>query len=235
MRATAKQGKVVIARTIRERVEKELGKKVSKDYTYDLLHRHGWRKISPRPRHPKGDPSLQEEFKKNYQPLWVPLPTPSTKRIPDRWNYSSKMKHDLVVWLTPYVAGRPKVLGRLFPCNGDSFSLILPYANTEMMSLFLREFSEQFKEYRIVMDGAAWHKSKRLENFENIRIIYQPPYSPEVNPAEHLWEHLREKYLSNRYWATLDNLESVLSTALAEASKMKKHIQSLVGFHWAII
>lgn len=129
------------------------------------------------------------------------------------------------------------VYSAVCPADGDSFSLILPYANTKMMSLFLQEFSEQFKEYRIVMvmDGAAWHKSKRLENFENIRIIYQPPHSPEVNPTEHLWEHLREKYLSNRYWATLDNLEDVLSNALAEASKMKKYIQSLVGFHWAII
>lgn len=84
MRTKAEQGKVVIARTIRERVEKELGREVSKDYTYDLLHRHDWRKISPRPRHPKGDPSLQEEFKKNYQTLWMPLPTPSAKRILDR-------------------------------------------------------------------------------------------------------------------------------------------------------
>ena len=83
MKAKAECGQVVIARTIRTRVEKELGREVSKDYTYDLLHRHGWRKISPRPRHPKGDTFVQEEFKKKYQPLWVPPLTPSTKRIKD--------------------------------------------------------------------------------------------------------------------------------------------------------
>jgi transposase len=129
------------------------------------------------------------------------------------------------------------VYSAVCPADGEAFSLILPYANTEMMSLFLREFSEQFKDYRIVMamDGAAWHRSKSLEEFENIHIIYQPPHSPEVNPAEHLWEHLREKYLSNRFWDTMDKLEEVLSNALAEASKMKDYIQSLVGFHWAII
>jgi transposase len=127
------------------------------------------------------------------------------------------------------------VYSAVCPTDGESFSLILPYASTEMMSLFLREFSEQFKNYRIVMDSAAWHKSKSLKNFENIRIIYQPSYSPEVNPTEHLWEHLREKYVSNRFWATLNKLEEVLANALAEVSKMKNYIQSLVGFHWAII
>jgi transposase len=83
MKAKAKKGEVVIARTVRERVEGKLGRKVSKDYAYDLLHRHGWRKILPRPRHPKGDPSVREEFKKNYQPLWMPPPTPSIRKIPD--------------------------------------------------------------------------------------------------------------------------------------------------------
>lgn len=128
------------------------------------------------------------------------------------------------------------VYSAVCPTDGDSFSLILPYVNTEMMSLFLSEFSKQYKDYRIVMvmDGAAWHRSKNLKNFENIRIIYQPPHSPEVNPVEHLWEHLRENYLSNQFWSTLDKLIDVLANALTEISKIKNYIQSLVGFHWAI-
>ena len=54
----------MIAKTIREYAAKKLGTKVSKDYAYDLLHRHGWRKIEPEPRHPKSDSETQEEFKK---------------------------------------------------------------------------------------------------------------------------------------------------------------------------
>lgn len=129
------------------------------------------------------------------------------------------------------------VYSAVCPADGDSFSLILPYANTEMMSLFLREFHDCYKDYRIVMvmDGAAWHKSNSLQSFENIRIIYQPPHSPELNPVEHLWDHLREKHLSNRFWETMENLEEVLVNALNEILAMKDCIQSLVGFHWAIV
>lgn len=72
LRERGERGAIVIAKTIREYAAKKLGTEVSKDYAYDLLHRHGWRKIEPRPRHPKSDSETQEEFKKNFQRLWHP-------------------------------------------------------------------------------------------------------------------------------------------------------------------
>ena len=68
----SKQGLVIIAKPIRKYVERKLGYSMSKDYTYDLLHRHGWRKVSPRPEHPKVNKGKQEEFKKNYLSSWRP-------------------------------------------------------------------------------------------------------------------------------------------------------------------
>lgn len=129
------------------------------------------------------------------------------------------------------------VYSAVCPKSGDSFSLILPYANTDMMTIFLREFSAYSKHFRVVMvmDGASWHKAKTLASFDNLRIIHQPPYSPEVNPVEHLWEHLREKYFRNGFRATMGELESDLSNALLEVSKNTDTVQKLVGFHWAII
>ncbi len=44
--------------------ETKIGRKVAHTTVYDLLHRHGWRKIAPRPKHPKGDVAAQEAFKK---------------------------------------------------------------------------------------------------------------------------------------------------------------------------
>lgn len=64
-------GFYINANKIRAEVEKYLGKKVSKDYAYDLLHRHNWRKIVPRPTHPKKDKVKQEEYKKNFRNLWM--------------------------------------------------------------------------------------------------------------------------------------------------------------------
>ena len=83
---------------------------------------------------------------------------------------------------------------------GKMSALILPYANTAMMNLFLEEVSHDFKEYFIIMlvDGAGWHRSHGLRIPENIRLIQQPSHSPELNPVEHLWEELREKHFPNK-------------------------------------
>lgn len=78
----AMQGLVVIAAPIKEYAEKKLGRAVSKDYAYDLLHRHGWRKVMPRPQHPKAEKERQEEFKKNSPSLWMPPPQPSHPKTP---------------------------------------------------------------------------------------------------------------------------------------------------------
>jgi transposase len=61
----AGRGRVLTAKQIHGRVRQAVGKKVSLDYVYRLLHRHGWRKLGPRPRHVEADPQAQAEFKKN--------------------------------------------------------------------------------------------------------------------------------------------------------------------------
>ena len=48
------------------------------------------------------------------------------------------------------------------------------------------------------VDVAGWHRSKSLNIPQNIHFIEQPPYSPEVNPNEQIWDEIREKYLHNR-------------------------------------
>lgn len=78
----AKEGLVVVAQTVRDHVEDKLGRSVSKDYAYDLLHRHGWRKVAPRPRHPKRDRVQQEAFKKNFRFSWMPPYGVLPQRIP---------------------------------------------------------------------------------------------------------------------------------------------------------
>jgi transposase len=81
LRVEAEKGRIIGTFWLRERVEKELGCKVSKDYLYDLLHRHGWRKVIPRPAHPKADEDQQEEFKKNSRSRWQPPHRRSRRRI----------------------------------------------------------------------------------------------------------------------------------------------------------
>ena len=78
------KGLIITAKTIRHRAEEKLGHEVSEDYAYDLLHRHRWKKISPRPVHPKADKNRQEEYKKNF-PIWLKRrQKPSDRMTEDR-------------------------------------------------------------------------------------------------------------------------------------------------------
>jgi len=64
----------------------------------------------------------------------------------------------------------------------------------------------------------------------NIRLIFQPAYSPEVNPVEHLWEEVREKYLHNRIFPSLEDLIEVLCQALTDLTEDKKRLRSMMFF-----
>jgi transposase len=48
------------------------------------------------------------------------------------------------------------------------------------------------------MDNAGWHHAGVLHKFDNITLMYLPPYSPELNPQEQVWRQMRELYLANR-------------------------------------
>lgn len=69
----AQSGLILTVPSLRVEVKKKVGEEVSDAYIYSLLHRHGWRKLSPRPKHPKSDPKKQEEFKKNCPAWFKPL------------------------------------------------------------------------------------------------------------------------------------------------------------------
>ena len=78
--------------------------------------------------------------------------------------------------------------------------------NTENMTLFLAQVSASHKEEFIVMvvDGASSHRGKELVIPENVALIRLPPYSPELNPAEQIWNILRRNYFANRVFDSLD-------------------------------
>jgi transposase len=63
----AEQGQVAIAQPVRQAYESQLGRPVHHSVIYRALHRQGWRKVQPRPRHPKADAAAQEVFKKSFQ------------------------------------------------------------------------------------------------------------------------------------------------------------------------
>ncbi len=89
-----------------------------------------------------------------------------------------------------------------------------------------------FQEYFIVMqvDQAGWHHAKDLQVPENIRLIPQPPYSPERNPVEQVWEHLREKQFPNLACASWEEVVDTLCEELTHLESEPKRLRSMTYF-----
>jgi transposase len=120
------------------------------------------------------------------------------------------------------------------PHDGVLDSLVLPKVNTEAMGVFLAEVAERHAHEFIVMvlDGAGWHRAKQLPIPANMRLVPLPPWSPQLNPAEHLWDELREKFFANRWFETMEQLDQQLVAGLAVLEADALRIASLTGFDW---
>ena len=122
------------------------------------------------------------------------------------------------------------------PQDGTLDSLILPEVHTEAMSIFLAEVAHRHPDEFILMflDGAGWHKANALKVPENMKLSFLPPYSPQLNPVEHLWEEIREKWFQNLVFDSLDAVEDRLLTALVSLENDRRWVASLTGFDWII-
>ncbi len=122
------------------------------------------------------------------------------------------------------------------PLDGKFDSLVLPNVNTECMQIFLDEIARRYPNENIVMvmDGAGWHRSHSLTLAENLRLLLLPPYSPELNPVEHLWDELREKSFHNRVFDSIGALESHLVDALRHMEETTDVVKSIAGWDWII-
>jgi transposase len=128
------------------------------------------------------------------------------------------------------------VYAAVSPHDGVLDSLILPEVSTKAMSVFLTEISARHSEEFILMvlDGASWHRSETLIVPENIRLVTLPPYSPQLNPVEHLWEEIREKWFANYVFKNMEAVEEALVEALVTLEGDAKLVQGISGFDWII-
>jgi transposase len=84
----------------------------------------------------------------------------------------------------------------------------------------------------MVLDGAGWHKARRLLVPANMRLLSLPPWSPQLNPVEHVWDEVREKWFANRVFDSLSAVEEQLITALKTLEEDAPRVASLTGFDW---
>jgi transposase len=94
--------------------------------------------------------------------------------------------------------------------------------------LYLDEFAKQHPdEFKIlILDNGAFHKAAQLQIPPNIALLFIPPYSPELNPAEKMWRHLKDQ-IANEVFKTIDDLSDRLFTTVRNLSHTT--IKSITG------
>lgn len=84
----------------------------------------------------------------------------------------------------------------------------------------------------IFLDGAGWHIAHTLRIPAHMRLVFLPPYSPELNPVEPIWDHIREKYFANRLFKSLRAVEQRLHDAFGDLQQTPDLVKSITNFNW---
>lgn len=127
------------------------------------------------------------------------------------------------------------LFGAVCPGRDEGVALVLPEVSIAAMDLFLAELGRSLPERThavLVLDQASWHTSRRLNVPANLTLAHLPPYSPELNPVEKLWQHLRERFFSHR---VLPNLVAVIDAACNAWNWLVTEpgrVRSLTAFPW---
>jgi hypothetical protein len=128
------------------------------------------------------------------------------------------------------------VYGAVSPVEGELDWMLSPKMNTEKMGEFLTQVSSAHLDEFILMiiDGASSHVAKDLMVPENIRLYRLPPYAPELNPQEHIWDELREKEFPNRVFADMASVIRQLEAGLPRLAANQECIKSISAWPWIV-
>lgn len=114
------------------------------------------------------------------------------------------------------------------PKEGKIFALILPDMTSRSYEIFLEEFSRYLgdEEVMLIVDNVPSHKSKSIKVPENIKLEKLPPYSPELNPVERVFEEIR-KDMSNKIFEGIEEVENCLVEILKKYFDNPQLVKSL--------
>ncbi|MFZ3141286.1 MAG: transposase [Polaromonas sp.] len=115
---------------------------------------------------------------------------------------------------------------------------VMPQANTEAMALHLQAISEAVPAGRhavLVLDRAGWHTTAKLPQFSNLSLLPLPAGSPELNPAEQVWQQLRDRHLANRCYDSYEQIVDACCDAWNAFTQIPGAIRSLCSRRWAMV
>jgi len=124
--------------------------------------------------------------------------------------------------------------GAISPKDGVGAYLVLPDMDTVCMQIFLDMVAARFRHDYIamVLDGAPNHRSAGLKIPDNITLIFLPPYSPELNPKENIWDEIREKIFKNFALKSMRKVEKKLCEADLYIRNNPDIVRSIAAFDY---
>ncbi len=222
------------------------GVEVKPGSVYHYLGKSGARLRVPRPTHLKKDPVAAEAFKSSLAEKLTALAIEPAK--PVRIWLMDEMRCGLHtetrrVWglrgIRPVVTVQQKyqweyVYGALEVAGGAAHFWYASTVDLDCNQAFLAQLSasDPASVHVVIYDGAGFHhRDGHAALPGNVRILNLPPYSPELNPVEKLWDVLRDG-ICNRVFATLDQLEEALTARLRRYWEDTGAVLSLLGSGW---
>lgn len=249
LRPRARAGRLLTATELVADIEARVGHPVSDDYLYDLLHRHGWRKVEPRPRHVRANVAAQESFRRAFPRLVQGLIADAPGHLRPCLLFEDEARFGRIstvraCWAPPDT--RPRVRHQqvreycqgmlaVNPLEGRISALVVDDGvDHHTLNAFLVETTTRFPQrYSILfLNGAGAHITHDLRVPKNMHLELLPPYSPELNPVEPLWDYMREHYFANRVFPTVAQVERRLCEAFRDLDADPRLVRSIAGFDW---
>lgn len=129
---------------------------------------------------------------------------------------------------------RQNVVGAVNPADGQLVSLIVPHNDTLVFQAFLDTMAKEVPRSGgtvwLVLDNASWHKAKSLD-WHHIKPLFLPPYSPDFNPIERLWQHLKSQYMAGFITRSGEELADKLEESIRALLTETKTIKSVCNIH----
>jgi transposase len=125
------------------------------------------------------------------------------------------------------------IYGAVGISDGKNLFFEFPGMNTDCFQNFIEIFSEEFSDSMnvLLIDNAGIHKAKRLVIPQNIRLIFLPAYSPELNPIERFWQHMKQ-YIKGKIFSGLQEMKDYVADILKKCSE--ETVASLTGFPYIL-
>ena len=130
------------------------------------------------------------------------------------------------------------LFGAVCPATGATAAYVTPKANSWTFQLHLDEISRNIAQDAhavLVLDGAGWHGATDLAVPANMTLLSLPPYSPELNPIENVWQYLRQNFLSNRIFEDYDAIVEACCNAWRAFIAQPDVVRSVTTREWATV